>query len=251
MVAQVCAERETAHATLRPRMARKGNLQANARAARYAALGEWAGERGLVAIVTAHHRDDQAETLLMRLNRGAGVRGLAGMRPVARVPGHPDLPLLRPLLGWSRPELAQIVTEAGLAPADDPTNRDPRFERATVRAWLAEAAWLDPAALAASAGHLAEADAVLEWAAEREWDETTARDGRGLTYRPAAPRAVRLRVLERILGELGREGTPRGSEVARLDATLSAGRTATLAGVRACAVGGVWRFAAAPRRRSR
>lgn len=251
VVAGVCAERGIGHAILRPMIAPAGNLQANARAARYAALGDWARERRLWAIVTAHHRDDQAETLAMRLNRGAGVRGLAGMRAAATVPGHPDLLLLRPLLGWRRDELTAIVGEAGLTSADDPSNGDPRFVRAVVRAALAEASWLEPAALATSAAHLAEADAALDWAAAREWDEAVRCAVRGFVYRPGAPRAVRLRVLERLLAELGHEGSPRGSEIARFDARLSAGQTATLAGVRASAVDGVWRFASAPPRRSR
>ncbi|MCA1662595.1 MAG: tRNA lysidine(34) synthetase TilS [Novosphingobium sp.] len=250
MVERLYAKRGIAHATLRPHVALTGNLQAEARAARYAALGEWAGARGLGAIVTAHHRDDQAETLVMRLNRGAGVRGLAGMRGAAAVPGHPGVPLLRPLLGWSRAELAAIVANAGLPPADDPSNRDRRFERVAVRAALTEADWLDPAALAASAAHLAEADEALEWAAAREWEERVELGSGGLAYRPSAPRAIRLRVLERILAELGREGTPRGSEVARLDGSLVAGGTATLAGVRASVDGEAWRFAPAPPRRT-
>ena len=250
MVADVCQERGITHATLRPQVARKGNLQGNARAARYAALGEWAKERELAAIVTAHHRDDRAETLLMRLNRGAGARGLAGMRAVAPVPGRPELPLLRPLLGWSRAELADIVSLSGLAPAEDSSNRDTRFERVAVRQAMALADWLDPAGLAASADHLTEADEALDWAAGREWDERVERTAEGFAYRPNAPRAVRLRVLERILAELGREGTPRGSEIARLDTALSQGMTATLAGVRGAARPEAWVFAPAPPRRS-
>jgi tRNA(Ile)-lysidine synthase len=250
MVAHVCAERGIAHATLRPEVARKGNLQANARVARYAALGEWAGERGLAAIVTAHHRDDQAETLLMRLNRGAGVRGLAGMRGASIVPAHPELPLLRPLLGWTRAELVEIVATSRISPADDPSNRDRRFERVAVRQALAQADWLDPPSLAASAGHLAEADEALEWAASREWDERVERRADGFAYRQSAPRVVRLRVLERIISELGREGTPRGNEIARMDTSLSQGKTATLAGVRASADGAAWNFVPAPARRS-
>lgn len=250
MVARACAERGIAYAILRPEVARKGNLQANARAARYAALGEWAKERDLSAIVTAHHRDDQAETLAMRLNRGSGVRGLAGMRAVSEVPGHPELPLLRPLLGWSRAELGELVAGAGISPATDPSNEDTRFERVAMRQALARTDWLDPAALAVSAEHLAEADEALDWAAAREWDERVERSGKGFAYRPSEPRAVRLRVLERILAQLGREGTPRGSEIARLDTALSHGKTATLAGVRGAARPEAWVFAHAPPRRS-
>ena len=251
MVGQICADLGIPHATLRPTLAATGNLQANARAARYAALGEWASARGLTAIVTAHHADDQAETLLMRLARGAGVRGLAGMRSAATVPGHPGLPLLRPLLGWRKAELEAVVAQAGLEPARDPSNRNPRFTRAQVRAGLAASPWLDPAALAASAAHLAEADSALDWAAAREWNERVSPDETALTYRPLAPRAVQLRVLERLIATLGHEGSPRGAEIARLHAALSAGRVATLGGVRAAARPDGWRFRPAPPRRAR
>jgi tRNA(Ile)-lysidine synthase len=250
MVARLCAERGIPHRTLACEIERKGNLQANARAARYAALARWIADRKLAALVTAHHLDDQAETLLMRLNRGAGVRGLAGMRPRATVPGHTEIPLLRPLLGWRKAELGAVVAAAGLSAAQDPSNADPRFERAALRGRLAQAEWLDPAALAASAGHLADADAALAWVAEREWYERVQTTPEGMTYRPSGPRAVRLRVLERILAELGREGHPRGSEVARLHERLHAGRPATLGGVRATTAGGVWTFLPAPPRRS-
>ncbi len=250
-VATLCDQLGVAHTTLRPVIAPTGNLQTNARAARYAVLGDWAKARGLAAIVTAHHLDDQAETLLMRLNRGAGVRGLAGMRGAASVPGHPGLPLLRPLLGWRKAELEAIVASAGIEPANDPSNVAPRFERVRVREGVADTPWLDPAALAASAAHLAEADAALEWAAAREWDERVRHSDGELLYRPLAPRAVRLRVIERIVAVLGHEGTPRGAEIARLDDALSAGGIATLAGVRGEASGESWRFAPAPPRRSR
>lgn len=249
MVAGLCAERDIPHRVLACEVERKGNLQANARAARYAALARWVADRNLSALLTAHHLDDQAETLLMRLNRGAGVRGLAGMRPRVSVPGQPGLPLLRPLLQWRKTELAAVVEAAGVRAAHDPSNRDPRFERATLRTRLRQAEWLDPAALAASAAHLAEADAALEWAAQREWCERV-EPGKAIAWRPDAPRAVGLRVLQRILAALGSEGTPRGPEIARLLNALEAGGVATLAGVRCDGSALPWRFAPAPPRRT-
>ena len=89
-----------------------GNTQARAREARYAALAEWAESEGLGAVATAHHADDQAETLLMRLNRASGVAGLAGVRPRGVVPGT-AIPLLRPVLDWRRAELGAAVRAAG------------------------------------------------------------------------------------------------------------------------------------------
>jgi tRNA(Ile)-lysidine synthase len=248
-VAALCAVRGLAHTVIVLDLEAGPAVQARARAARYAALGGWARARGLAALVTAHHADDQAETLLMRLNRGAGVRGLAAMRAVSVVPGWPECPLLRPLLGWRRSELVSVVAAAGISPADDPTNRDLCFERARLRAGLATAPWLDGAALAASAGHLAEADAVLEWAADRAYAAAT-REGTMLLWTPdETPRAVAMRVLERIVACLG-HGVPRGSALARWYDQLAAGRIATLAGVRGDGRGVVWRFAAAAPPRS-
>ena len=101
------------------------------------------------------------------------------------------MPIIRPLLAFRRAELAATV--AGLAVVDDPSNRDLRFDRARLRAALAGADWLDPAMLAQSARHLAEAEEALEWAAAREWVAQVAEGDGGLAYTPAAPRAVRRR----------------------------------------------------------
>lgn len=252
MVARVCADRGIAHTTLSLGLAAGAGVQARARTARYAVMAEWALTHGLGAIVTAHHADDQAETLMMRLNRGAGVRGLAGMRPIGVVPGSAKLPLLRPLLGWRRAELGHVVAAAGVAASDDPSNRDDRFERVRLRGAMASAQWLDASALAASAAHLADADAAIEWATDRAWADIVA-EGDALAWRPDGPRAIRLRVLERIVAMLG-TSDPRGSEVARWLAALEAGAVATLGGVRGDgridAQRKAWRFTRAPAHRN-
>ena len=247
LVARACADLTVPHATLAVTVG-EGNLQAEARTARYAALGQWLAERGLSALATAHHADDQAETLLMRLNRGSGAAGLAGVRARAAVPGS-RLPLLRPLLGWRRAELAAVVLAAGIDPVNDPSNADDRFDRVRLRKALVEADWLDVPALAESATHLADASAALEWAAAREWSECVTEVGTGITYRPSAPRAVALLVLARIVARL--DGEPaRGSALARLFDTLLAGRPASIGGLLARPSLEGWNFARAPKRRS-
>jgi tRNA(Ile)-lysidine synthase len=247
MVAAVCAKLGIPHAALKVALA-EGNLQAEARTARYAALAGWMAERGLAALATAHHADDQAETLLLRLNRGSGVAGLAGVRAKGQVPGT-RLPLLRPLLGWRRAELGGVVAQAGIAAAQDPSNDAERFDRVRIRKALATADWLDIDALAASAGHLADADAALDWAAAREWSECVSPAPMGLTYRPQAPRAVALRVLARIVRELG-GGEVRGGQLARLFDSLVARQPASIGSLVARALPEGWSFTRAPKRRA-
>jgi tRNA(Ile)-lysidine synthase len=247
MVARVCAGLGVPHRTLPVEVA-PGNVQAEARQARYSALADWLAERGLAALATAHHADDQAETLLLRLNRASGVAGLAGTRAIGRVPGT-DVPLLRPLLGWRKAELASLVREAGIEAAQDPSNADDRFDRARLRKALSAADWLDVEAIAASAAHLADADAALDWSARREWSEAVSTEGLGLTYRPQAPRAIALRVLARIVTQLGEE-EPRGGAVARLFDALVAGRTASIGNLVARPGPAGWSFTNAPVRRA-
>jgi tRNA(Ile)-lysidine synthase len=241
MVGAVCARYAVKHSVIKLDLSSGSGVQARARAARYAALGDWLKAEGMSALVTAHHADDQAETLLMRLMRGAGVRGLASMRPIAAVPGRIDFPLLRPLLGWRRLELNEIVVEAGITPAYDPSNRDVRFERARLRASIATSNWLDIAALARSTQHLGDADVALDWAAARAFADVRC-EGHTLFWEAGSiPRAIGLRVLERIIVRLGRS-TPRGAELARWFDALSRGKIATLAGVRGDGAKQVWVF---------
>jgi tRNA(Ile)-lysidine synthase len=254
MVAALCERLNVPHATLTAEWGEKpaSAIQERARSARYGLLGGWAKERGLDAIVTAHHADDQAETFVMRLARGAGVRGLGGMRPASVAPGT-DVTLVRPLLGWRRIELEQVCADAGAAPVADPSNEDAQYERVRMRRALAGADWLQPAAVALSAGYLAEADAALDWATDREWAAAVTSAGGEILYKPTdAPREIRRRIVLRALLELASEGGgagPRGRELDQLLDALTAGRTATLRGV-LCRGGKEWRFAKAPPRKA-
>lgn len=244
-VERVCAERGIPCAVLRVTVA-NGNIQAEAREARYAALADWAQGRGLAAVATAHHADDQAETLLMRLNRGSGVAGLAGVREQSVVPGS-DVALIRPLLFFRRGELAQVVAACGVSPVLDPSNESDRFDRVRLRKELASVDWLDPLAMAASASHLADAEEALDWAARREWDQRVTVAGGEIRYAPQAPRAIALRIVERAVSELG--GTPRGSAAARLLDALLAGEGGNVSGVLAQVRRGEWVFTPEPPRR--
>lgn len=246
MVATACAGLSIRHETL-PVTVPDGNLQSGARTARYSALSAWATRRDIGAIATAHHADDQAETFIMRLNRGSGVSGLAGVRARGVVPGS-RLPLIRPVLDWRREELGAVVRFSGLEAAQDPTNSDDKYDRVRVRSQLADCDWLFVPALARSAAHLAEASDALDWAAQIEWQERVVEEDDSVSYRPFAPRIIRIRVVERVLGRFG--GSARGGEIARLADALEAGEGATLGGVQARSADGTWTFRKEPARRN-
>lgn len=245
-VTDLCDRLGVAHVTLKV-VVEAGNIQSEARRARYAALTSWCGEHGLEALVTAHHADDQAETLLLRLNRGSGVAGLAGVRARGLAPDS-TLPLFRPLLGWRKAELERVVAAAEILPVQDPSNQNDRFDRARLRKALCSADWLDVAAIAESASHLADADAALEWAARREWTECVSESGLGIIYRPQAPRAVALRVMARIIAKLDGE-EPRGGAVARVFDTLIARQPVSIGNLVARATPNGWSFMPTPKRR--
>ena len=258
MVAQVCADLGVPHAILTISVAPSGNTQANARAARYRALGDWAHDRGLPAVATAHHSDDLAETLLMRLNRGAGLKGLAAMRAARPIRMAQDSMLVRPLLGWRRSELSSVCAKAGLTPAQDPSNEEERYERARIRAAMAEKDWLNPAHLAQSAAHLRGAFEALEHFADAEIRSRVEQDEASALYRPSPdpfPRAIRYRVIERLIEALGTaRSAPRGAEIERLLAALESGGGGTLGGLQFRArqgpEGPEWAFTPEPPRKT-
>ncbi|MGE0179179.1 MAG: tRNA lysidine(34) synthetase TilS [Sphingomonas sp.] len=227
----------------------RGGVQATARAQRYALLAYWAEHRQCSHVATAHHADDQAETILMRLGRGAGLPGLAGIRPVRRLNENHDAMLIRPLLGWRRAELAGIVAATGLSAVDDPSNRSPRFDRTRIRSWLAAAEAVDAPRIAAAAAHLEDCEEALAWAADAAWrlralvGETIEIDVEGL------PREIRRRLAKRAIETIrhaaGMDGPWREDGLDRMLAALERQRSATLAGI-LCAD---WRFSLAPPRR--
>jgi tRNA(Ile)-lysidine synthase len=254
LVAAECARRGMPHRLL----GWEGNkpaagVQAAARAARYRLMTEWCAAAEVGVLMTAHHADDQAETLLMRLARGSGSGGLAGIRVRRQL--APGVVLLRPLLGVRRADLAAIAVAAGWPVTDDPSNANPRFLRTRARAALAAAPWLDVAQMAAAAANMADAEAALAWAADRAWAGRAVAGAGGVQIDAAGlPGELAQRLLRRAIAALAPGAQPRGPGLARLAAVLAAGGTGTLAGVRAAgggAPGAVWRLAAAQPRRNR
>ncbi|MDJ0789151.1 MAG: tRNA lysidine(34) synthetase TilS [Myxococcota bacterium] len=146
-------------------------LQEAARRVRHDALREMAGWLGAKHVVTAHTLDDQAETVLLRLLRGAGPDGLGGIAPRS-----PDGFLLRPLLDVSRAEIEDWARREGIAWREDPSNGDPRFARARLRTGglPALAAQINPNWLRAI-GDLAEAQRTDAAWMTREVERASAR----------------------------------------------------------------------------
>lgn len=209
MVARWCGERSIPHAILHPATAVTGNVQSWARAQRYALLGAWRAAGGIDWIMTAHHADDQLETMVMRLNRGAGVGGLAGVR--AR-----NGPIIRPLLQFRKSSLLAFARARGLPFVEDPSNGDPRFDRAALRAVLEPVAWLDRGAAGRSAAALAEADVALQWAAAEIAARHVRREGDGWSLdRTDLPRELLRRLLLLMLGHAGALAVPRGDAIDR------------------------------------
>lgn len=230
-VAAACAALGVPHAVLRWDHGGEiaGNLMAGARAARLRLLGGWARARGIGAVALGHTMDDQAETLLMRMARGAGVDGLSGMAPARPQDG---LLWLRPMLGVRREALRGWLTERGIGWTDDPTNEDAAFDRVRVRQTIA-ALDLPVAQLARSAAALAEARAALAETAAVVAEGAQA--DRGMLRLPAAvlvrPAEIRRRLIAAALRWVtGADYPPRGEDLARLVDRLAHGGQATLDG---------------------
>ncbi len=213
MVATLAAKLGLPHHTLVwPGEKPSTGLQEAARAARYQLLLGLACATSADAIATAHTEDDQAETMLMRIARGSGLAGLAGIKPKSAREG---VALVRPFLGVPKARLMATLSAAGISFAEDPSNEDPRFTRVRLRRLGAELAaeGLDGARLATLARRLARADAALEAVV----DELLA----GVSRRPwprvgpveldaaalfRLPGEIRIRLLQRAIDQVGDEG---------------------------------------------
>ena len=243
MVARWCADHGIDHDILTPDAPVAGNVQAWARGQRYARIEAWRAERGIDWIMTAHHADDQLETMAMRLNRGSGVGGLAGVRARA---GR----VIRPLLGVRKAALQALAEAEGLPHVHDPSNVDPRFDRASIRSALADAPWLDPEAAARSAAALAEAEAALEWSVADLAARHVRAEGRGhVLDRTDLPREYLRRLVLLMLERAAPDAwPPRGDSLDRAIAAATRGEQASL-GAWLLKGGAAWTLLPAPPRR--
>jgi tRNA(Ile)-lysidine synthase len=212
----------------------KTGLPAAARAARYRLLAQAARANGATHILTAHTRDDQAETLLMRMLRGSGIAGLAAMAHVSERDG---VWLARPLLQVSKSQLVATLKKAKIGFADDPTNRDTNFTRPRLRAIMPmlAAEGGDARNLARLAARLARANAAVEVLADGAERYLALKSGEAVRSSPGSkvfdarifdakafaglPEEIRLRLLKRAIDRYGHEGPV---ELGKVEVLLSA-----------------------------
>ena len=251
------------HRTLRWTGAKpKTGVPAAARSARYRLLAQVVRQSRATHVLTAHTRDDQAETLLMRMLRGSGIAGLAAM---ARQSERDGVLLARPFLNVAKSQLIATLNKAKIGFADDPTNRDIHFTRPRLRALMPALAAEggDARNLARLASRLARANAAVEVladGAERYLalrDRDTAQAGFDAKAFAAMPEEIRLRLLWRTIDRFGHEGPAELGKVeallAGLDEAIAAGRPKlkqTLAGAMISLIGGRIHVEPAPPRRA-
>jgi tRNA(Ile)-lysidine synthase len=234
-VARLARRLGVAHRTLRWRGRKPASgLQEAAREARYRLLARAAARAGYAHILTAHTLDDQAETVLFRLARGSGLGGLAGMAYAAPLPAAAAgmFFLVRPLLHVAKARLVATLEAAGVPYSEDPSNRDPRFTRARLRAFMPALAkeGLDARGLARLAARMRRAEMAVEFAvaAAREALAPGPWPQRGpiafaTDQFASLPAEVALRLLGRAVAHAGDEGPV---ELAKLESLYDALRQA-------------------------
>lgn len=210
-------------------------LQAKARDARYDLMGAWARDHGASWILTAHTLDDQAETVLMRMQRTSSLDSLAGVRQVSQWSG---VGLFRPLLGERRDRLRAFLTEVGQAWIEDPSNDDERFERVRLRKAMPAllAGGLSLAALGELARQSAAASDAL-WAAAGDWvSGHVAAEAEGFGRLPLAgfagqPDLIKSRILGHLIRRFGGGQVPDPHELEAMTGWMTSGsRRRTLGG---------------------
>ena len=215
----------------------KAGLQEAARAARYRLLADAARKANASHILTAHTRDDQAETVLIRMSRGSGISGLAAMTRISALPGDGEgqIKLVRPLLEIPKTRLIASLRAAKIPFADDPSNRDLRFTRARLRGLMEELAreGFDARRISLLARQLKRADMAIEAAVDRaEAELASPPSAPGAVAFEAAgyarlPAEIALRLIGRAVARAGDEGPV---ELAKLEALKAALDTAQKAG---------------------
>lgn len=243
VVEKICHDLGVPHIILTPEAKIAGNLQSSARTARYALLERAADAQNCQHIATAHHADDQLETLLMRLARGSGVDGLSGIR--AR-----NGRVVRPLLEFTKAELIEICSSAGIQSVNDPSNANIDFDRVSMRRWLASTQHPFPANRALrSASALADASDALVWMTDTLALQRIRQEHDVIICKASdLPSELKRRLLIRCLRTMDANLAPRGDAIDRLLTDLENARTAMIGNIK-CLGGADWQFFKAPPRR--
>jgi tRNA(Ile)-lysidine synthase len=224
---------------------RQGNLQNEARRARYRLLADWARGREVALVALGHTADDQAETVLMRLARASGVNGLSAIPPRRIVHG---VTFLRPLLDLSRAALRDYLAERGAEWAEDPSNDDTGFDRVKARRALEALAPLgiDAAALAQVAANMRVAREALDWFTFLSARDLVCVDGGDVVldlrkFR-TLPEEIARRLVSCALRWIGGDAyPPRRAALSALLEAIADGTGATLAGCHVLRRGGaIW-----------
>ena len=236
-VGRLCAGLGVPHDTLQWQgWTGAGNLQDQARRARLSLIADWAMAAGLGAVALGHTQDDQAETVLMRLARRAGVDGLSAMSDRRCAQG---VTWLRPLLSVSRDDLRAFLRARGQEWIEDPSNDALRFDRVKARRALVHLAPLGitPEVLAGVADQMRRARSALDHQTEAAARQIARIEGGDVvmdrTGFQGLPAEIRRRVLVGALGWIGSaDYGPRAASVQALLTAVEAGRGGTLAGCR-------------------
>lgn len=264
-VAETCAALGIKHTTLKwTSWQGKGNLQAAARAARYALLSQWARGHDIKTVALAHTADDQAETFFMRLTRASGIDGLTGMQRRRHADG---IEWVRPLLMVEREELRAYLRDCKQVWIDDPSNDDETYDRVKARKALQALAplGLDSHVVGRVMDHLGQVQSALDFATHDHALDCVSEDGGDLiiarrAFLDAAPEINRRLIARALRWIASADYAPRGMKLQAFLASISRGKDATLHGVHMsahndtlrltrefaaveahrCAVGSVW-----------
>jgi len=242
-VATICAKKNIPHQIFRPTLPISGNVQSVARQVRYELLHDWMKRDSIHWLATAHHADDQLETMIMRLLRGSGVDGLSGIREKR---GE----IIRPLLHFQKTELEQYIADQGIQAIDDPSNHNPSYDRVRVREALKGLIGFDSALASQSGAALNDARDALEWITSELADSHIEHTFSACTLKKTDfPHEVRRRLLLKCLQICDPSLSPRGAQIDQTLQALDRGETVTLGNL-LCKGGAHWSFEPAPKRRN-
>lgn len=240
-VAQLCQKRGIDHQTLRPATPIRGSIQMEARKARYALLNTWVENNNIAWLATAHHADDQLETLIMRILRGSGIDGMSAIRAKR---GH----IIRPLLPFSKTMLVEFVAAQGIDAIDDPSNKDVSFDRVRVREALSKLSGFDVSLASQSAAALDDARTAIHWMVDMLAADHIRQTENGCTLsKYDFPHEIVRRLVLKCLHICDPALSPRGSQLEPLIQGLTHGETMTIGNI-LCTGGLTWTFAPAPKR---